>query len=80
MSKKVHRDAVTGKFVSEQYAKDNPDTTVSETIKVSNSFEAYILVNQNGDVVGNTFFTEANKPEILIPEHHLVKVKIEFDK
>lgn len=59
---------------------ENTDTTVSETIKVSNSFDAYILINQNGDVVGNTFFTEANKPEILIPEHHLVKVKIQFVK
>lgn len=27
----AHRDATTGKFVSSQYVKDNPDTTVSET-------------------------------------------------
>jgi hypothetical protein len=27
----VHRDAVSGKFVSEMYAEEHPDTTVKET-------------------------------------------------
>jgi len=35
--KKVYRDAKTGRFVTEEYAKKNPNTTVSETIKVPQS-------------------------------------------
>lgn len=31
--RKVHRDAGTGQFVTKDYAKDHPDTTVSETYK-----------------------------------------------
>ena len=31
MSEVVYRDAVTGEYVSEEYAKANPATTVSET-------------------------------------------------
>lgn len=31
----VHRDAKTGEFVTEKYAEENPDTTVSETVEVS---------------------------------------------
>lgn len=30
-AEKKYRDAVTGEYVSEQYAIDNPDTTVAET-------------------------------------------------
>ena len=33
--RKVHRDAVTGKFVPEEYVKKHPKTTVTETMKVS---------------------------------------------
>jgi|JI102314A2RNA_FD_contig_31_3711071_length_277_multi_5_in_0_out_0_1 hypothetical protein len=33
MSNKVYRDAITGQYVSEEYARRNPRTTVSETIK-----------------------------------------------
>lgn len=32
---KANRSAVTGKFVTEKYAKTHPKTTVSETIKPS---------------------------------------------
>jgi hypothetical protein len=31
----VNRSAVTGKFVTEQYAKRHPKTTVKETVKKS---------------------------------------------
>lgn len=31
MSKKQHRDAGSGEYVSPEYAEANPDTTVSET-------------------------------------------------
>jgi hypothetical protein len=31
--KVVHRDAETGQFVTEEEAKNNPETTVSQTIK-----------------------------------------------
>jgi len=31
--KYVHRDAVTGEFVTEEYALANPDTTVTETVE-----------------------------------------------
>ena len=36
MSKKIkkHMSAKTGKFVDAEYAKSNPDTTVSETVVV----------------------------------------------
>lgn len=30
----IYRDAVTGKLVTEQYAKDNPGSTVCETVKL----------------------------------------------
>lgn len=29
---KKYRDAITGKYVTEEYAKANPDTTVCETV------------------------------------------------
>ena len=29
----VYRDAVTGEFVTEEYAKANPETTVREVVK-----------------------------------------------
>lgn len=32
--KKVHIDAKTGQFVSEEYAQANPDTTVRMTVKL----------------------------------------------
>lgn len=32
MVHKVWRDAVTGEFVTEEYASEHPDTTVSETV------------------------------------------------
>ena len=31
-SRKIHRDAATGRTVSKKYAEDNPTTTVAETI------------------------------------------------
>ena len=31
--RKIHRDAVTGRFVTEDYAKKHPGTTVTETVK-----------------------------------------------
>ena len=34
---KKSRSAKTGKFVSKEFAKDNPDTTVNETIKLPDS-------------------------------------------
>ncbi|WP_448761203.1 hypothetical protein [Acinetobacter tandoii] len=38
MSKnKVSRDAGTGRFVTEEYAKKHPKTTVTETIKPTKS-------------------------------------------
>ncbi|EEY89627.1 hypothetical protein HMPREF0017_01931 [Acinetobacter lwoffii SH145] len=36
-TKKVSRDAGTGRFVTEGYAKKHPKTTVTETIKPSKS-------------------------------------------
>lgn len=30
--RKVYRDAVTGEYVTEEYAAEHPDTTVSETV------------------------------------------------
>lgn len=32
-TRKVHRDAVTGRFVTEDYTKKHPRTTVTETVK-----------------------------------------------
>ena len=32
--KKISRDAGTGRFVKEEYAKENPKTTVTETVKI----------------------------------------------
>ncbi len=32
--RKLHRDAVTGKFVSSEYVEQHPDTTVTETVGV----------------------------------------------
>lgn len=32
MNKEVYRSAVTGKFVTKDYADQNPETTVAETI------------------------------------------------
>lgn len=32
----VYRDAKTGEFVTEEYAKANPDTTVKEVMKLLN--------------------------------------------
>lgn len=29
----IYRSAVTGRFVSKAYAKDHPDTTVSQTVR-----------------------------------------------
>lgn len=37
VTKKVGRSAVTGRFVSEDFAKRNPKTTIVETIKPSPS-------------------------------------------
>lgn len=34
-TRKIARSSITGKFVSMQYALQNPDTTVVETIKVA---------------------------------------------
>ena len=36
-TKKVSRDAGTGRFVTEDYAKKHPKTTVTETIKPTKS-------------------------------------------
>jgi hypothetical protein len=33
-TKKVNRSAITGEFVTEKEAKNNPKTTVTETVKV----------------------------------------------
>jgi len=33
--RKVHRSAITGKFITERYARRNPKTTVTETVKVT---------------------------------------------
>ncbi len=33
-TKKVHRDAVTGRFVSEDSVRKHPTTTVTETVKL----------------------------------------------
>ena len=33
-TRKVHRDAETGRFVKEGYVKRNPKTTVTETVPV----------------------------------------------
>jgi len=30
---KVHRDAKTGRFVTKEYTKKHPDTTITETVK-----------------------------------------------
>lgn len=32
MTKTIHRSAITGQIVTEEFAKANPDTTVKETI------------------------------------------------
>ena len=32
MTKTIHRSAITGQIVTEEFAKQNPDTTVKETI------------------------------------------------
>lgn len=32
--RKIHRSAITGRFVPENYAKRHPKTTVTETIKI----------------------------------------------
>ena len=32
MTKTIHRSAITGQIVTEEFAKQNPDTTVTETI------------------------------------------------
>lgn len=34
-TKTIYRDAVTGKIVTAKYAKENPDTTTKETMKVA---------------------------------------------
>lgn len=34
MKKSIYRSAITGRFVSEEFAKHNPHTTIKETIKV----------------------------------------------
>lgn len=40
MKKVVHyRDAITGEYVSEEYAKCNPDTTVKETDTIKDEEE-----------------------------------------
>jgi len=33
-TRKIHRDAVTGKFVTKEYAERNPTTTVTETVEL----------------------------------------------
>lgn len=33
MSETVYRDAVTGEYVTAEYAAEHPDTTVSETVE-----------------------------------------------
>ena len=33
-TKKVHRSAVTGRFVSKKYVEKHPKTTVTESIKI----------------------------------------------
>jgi hypothetical protein len=33
-TRKVHRDAGTGRFVTEEYARNNPGTTVTETVEI----------------------------------------------
>lgn len=33
MAKKKYRSAITGKYVTEKYAKKNPKTTVGERVK-----------------------------------------------
>lgn len=33
-TRKIYRSAVTGKFVTREYARRNPRTTVEETVKV----------------------------------------------
>lgn len=38
--KKVHIDAKTGQFVSEEYARANPDTTVRMTVKTEKKEKA----------------------------------------
>jgi hypothetical protein len=32
MTKTIHRNAINGQIVTEEFAKQNPDTTVKETI------------------------------------------------
>jgi len=32
-TKKIHRSAITGEFVTESYVKKHPKTTVTETVK-----------------------------------------------
>lgn len=49
MTKIIHRSAITGEIVTEQFAKDNPDTTVKETmtkdINLKNELLAYCKWN-----------------------------------
>ena len=33
-TRKVHRDAVTGRFVTESHVKKHPRTTVTETVEI----------------------------------------------
>lgn len=50
MRKILYRSSITGRLVSEQFAVDNPDTTVRETIKIKDNdlLVGYINVSESG--------------------------------
>jgi len=51
-SPKRHRDAGTGEFVSDEYASEHPDTTVSERPAAANEAEKFLKrVSKDGGVI-----------------------------
>jgi hypothetical protein len=59
---KVNRSAVTGEFVSDEVAAENPDTTVSETIKVQQKGTNNVVTVTREELEANGIVLAEDKP------------------
>ena len=60
MTKTIHRSAITGQIVTEEFAKQNPDTTVKETIlNVRNELKDFCdFLQENGRPIDYSLIDE----------------------
>lgn len=65
MTKTIHRSAITGEIVTKEFTKENPDTTVKETIhdRRGDLIKFCDFLEENGRTVDYTLVDEYLKKE-----------------